>query len=107
MAAAPSDAWLQSLITDAFGTTVIDGGAVTTNGDQFYGDAVDVDTLDVIFDGANITFDSTLDSTGNVDVTVNTNGGGIILFKEFADWAVTKKLDADGDGGDDTDDDAQ
>ena len=31
---------------------------------------------------------------------IDTNDGGIILFKEFADWALKQKLDADGDADD-------
>jgi len=55
---------LASLTTDAGGTTIINGGSVTTSGAQSYGDAV---TL-----GANTTFAST--GSGNITFVSTVNG---------------------------------
>ena len=69
---------LLSLTTDATGTTVINGGQVSTTETQTYNDAVTVGTMAALFDSdgagalGDITFVTTLG--GGVDVTVNSAG---------------------------------
>ncbi|MFN4257799.1 MAG: autotransporter-associated beta strand repeat-containing protein [Gemmataceae bacterium] len=66
-----NDQRLASLTTNAGGTTRINGGSVTTTGDQTYNDVVTLGA-DTILTGANITFDDTLDSAGaHRHLTVN------------------------------------
>lgn len=57
---------LASLTTDAAGTTVVSGAAVTTTGNQTYGDPVTLgaDTTLTSTAGGNVAFGSTLNSSG-------------------------------------------
>jgi Ca2+-binding RTX toxin-like protein len=66
---------LTSLTTDAGGTTVIAGGAVTTTGDQSYGDNVVVN-LDTTLTAANLSIAGTLNSEAGEanDVLVTVSG---------------------------------
>jgi len=68
---------LSSLTTDAGGTTYINGGVVTTSGDQTFNDAV-VLGADATLTGTNVTFASTVDddasSSTSSDLTVNASG---------------------------------
>ncbi|MCC6493703.1 MAG: hypothetical protein IT424_11870, partial [Pirellulales bacterium] len=66
------DAPLRNLVTNALGTTVLGGFAITTTEDQFYGDPVVV-ANHVILDGDDITFTSTVDNdpAGPWDLTVD------------------------------------
>ena len=68
---------LTSLTTDADGTTRIDGGPITTTGNQIYNDAVTLGA-DATLSGNNITFASTVD--GAQALTVNTSGSGTTTF---------------------------
>lgn len=68
---------LASLGTDAAGQTAVRGGAVTTSGDQAFGDAVVVADQDATFTstgGGNIVFGAAL--SGGVAVAVNNAGVG-------------------------------
>jgi hypothetical protein len=62
---------LASVATNAGGSTVIGGGAVTTTGNQGWGDAVTL-TADTVFTGATPTFASTV------------NGGGFNLRLDYS-----------------------
>ena len=65
---------LAELSTDAGGSTVISGGAVTTAGVQSFQDGVRLGA-DTILTGAGISFGSTLDSDGTArNLTVNDSG---------------------------------
>jgi hypothetical protein len=68
---------LANLTTDAGGTTRFEGGSVTTQNDQVYGDAV-VLTQSTTFAGNDVAFGSTLDASGSdtVDLFVNTTTEG-------------------------------
>jgi filamentous hemagglutinin family protein len=68
---------LASLITDAGGITFL-GGNVTTAGAQTYGDAVEL-TGNAVITGANITFASTVDSSG-AGRTLTVNDSGLTTF---------------------------
>jgi filamentous hemagglutinin family protein len=68
---------LAAIITDAGGTTVI-GGNVTTTAGQTYGDAVEL-TANSVITGANITFASTVDSSG-AGRTLTVNDSGLTTF---------------------------
>src|SRR5438105_9609112 len=56
---------LASLTTDAAGSTAINGGSVTTTGDQTYHDPVTLNAAanSTTLTGVNVTFDSTVRST--------------------------------------------
>jgi filamentous hemagglutinin family protein len=73
---------LNSLTTDAPGSTAVNGGAVTTTGLQDYKDAVTVGTNTTFTSTGNgaITFGQTLDGTtpGTSNTTINT--GGVTTF---------------------------
>jgi len=56
---------LASLITDAGGTTAIDGGAVTTTGAQTFGDAVTLGDGTTLSSGATVSFQDTVAGGGN------------------------------------------
>jgi len=64
------DAGLAALSISGNGTTHINGGAVTTLGDQYYGGAVVIDEQDATLTstGGGITFNSTVDSAGGLDI---------------------------------------
>ena len=62
---------LASLATNAGGTTVINGGVVTTSGNQTYADAVSLGA-DTTFTGVDVRFASTLD--GGRGLVVNASG---------------------------------
>src|SRR6516225_2788293 len=66
---------LSSLTTDKAGTTDVNGGSVTTTGDQTYNDAV-VLSADTTLTGVNVTFGQTLDAvaSGKQSLTVNASG---------------------------------
>ncbi|MBI1918657.1 MAG: autotransporter-associated beta strand repeat-containing protein, partial [Planctomycetes bacterium] len=73
---------LSFLLTNADGTTDINGNSVSTTGDQMYNDAV-VLTANTTLNGANITFNSTVDSDSNATpraLTVNSSNNGTTLF---------------------------
>src|SRR5262249_25620520 len=73
---------LMSLTTDAPGTTDLNGGTVTTTGNQTYLDPV-VLTANTTLNGSNITFNSTVDSDSNAtprSLTVNSSGNGTTTF---------------------------
>ncbi len=76
---------LTSLTTDAGGTTQINGGAVTTTGDQTYGDAVVLGATTTL-SAHNVTFHSTVDAaTADIQgLTVNSSGGGVTTFGDAA-----------------------
>src|SRR5205814_4661503 len=61
--------------TDAPGSTDINGGNVTTSGNQTYNDAVLL-TADAVLNGENVTLASTLDGAHNLAV----NSGGVTTF---------------------------
>jgi len=74
-AAVGNTAPLNSLTTDAGGTTKINGGLVKTTGNQSYGDAVTIGQVDAVVTSTGagaITFSSTLD--GSKNFTANTGG---------------------------------
>ncbi|MDP1675028.1 MAG: MBG domain-containing protein, partial [Burkholderiales bacterium] len=66
---------LASLTTNAGGSTVIGGGAVTTTGNQNWGDAVTL-TADTVLTGATPTFTSTV------------NGGGLNLRLDYSGLTI-------------------
>ncbi len=74
---------LSSLTTNADGKTEINGGEVTTTGDQTYHDAVTLGA-NATLSAANVTFNATLDDDGTTgspsNLTVNTSGNGITRF---------------------------
>lgn len=61
-----------SLITDAGGTTEINGGAITTSAGQTYGDAVTLGANAVLTGGGDLLFLNTLN--GPFAITLNTSG---------------------------------
>src|SRR5439155_790634 len=73
---------LASLTTDAAGSTAINGGAVTTTGDQTYHDRVTLDALgnSTTLTGVNVTFDSTVRSTTDGQEALIVNASGITTF---------------------------
>ena len=72
---------IANLTTDAGGTTFINGGSVTTTGDQMYGDAVQL-ALNTIITANDATFSSTVNSMAgtNRTLTVNTMTAGVTTF---------------------------
>ncbi|MEI6105491.1 MAG: hypothetical protein WCR49_00640 [Opitutae bacterium] len=73
---------LLSLTTNNGGTTVINGGSVTTLGAQTYADAVTLDAITntTTFTGTDITFGSTLRSLTDAEETLVVNGNGTTTF---------------------------
>ena len=77
---------LDTLTTDAAGTTFINGGAITTNGATInFNDAVvlGADTIITELGSGDVNFNSTVDSDSPGparDLTVNTPGGGLTIF---------------------------
>ncbi|MBX3443866.1 MAG: hypothetical protein KF774_15775 [Planctomyces sp.] len=72
---------LDSLATNAGGTTHINGGQITTTGSQTYGDPVTLGantTLTTSGAAGNVSFNSTL--SGAFSLNVNTTGGGTTTF---------------------------
>ncbi|MDB6077181.1 MAG: filamentous hemagglutinin N-terminal protein, partial [Akkermansiaceae bacterium] len=69
---------LTSLTTDAAGTTTV-GGLVSTTGSQTYHDAVTLGSATSVFNGAAVTFGSTLDGASDttVNATTTTFGGTV------------------------------
>ncbi|HEX3356290.1 MAG TPA: hypothetical protein VHS31_04845, partial [Tepidisphaeraceae bacterium] len=67
---------LQSLTTDAPGTTLINADLVLTRGAQTYGDAVTlgVNTTLTATEAGNVTFNNSVNANGLVGLTVNTAG---------------------------------
>ncbi|HEY1172521.1 MAG TPA: hypothetical protein VGH19_14220 [Verrucomicrobiae bacterium] len=72
---------LASLTTDAAGLTRINGGIVTTTGDQAYNDTVRLGA-NTILTGNDITFATLLDSSEGAlrTLLINSTGGGITTF---------------------------
>src|SRR5262249_58468410 len=73
---------LASLTSNAGGTTAINGGSVTTTGDQTYSEAV---TLDAAADsttltGVNISFAATVRSTTDGQENLTVSGSGLTTF---------------------------
>lgn len=74
---------LKSLTTNVGGTTLVNGGSVTTTGNQNYGDDVTVNSAVTLFktSGGSITFNRTLNvAVDGQDITLD-SGTGAILFK--------------------------
>src|SRR5262249_12313336 len=74
---------LSVLMTNADGTTDLNGGNVTTTNNQSYDDAV-VLTANTTLNGSNITFNSTVNSdSANTarSLTVNSSGNGTTEFE--------------------------
>ncbi|MEO5330756.1 MAG: hypothetical protein H7839_01925 [Magnetococcus sp. YQC-5] len=79
---------LASLVTDAGGTTMIHGGAITTTGNQTYGDAVSLGA-DTKLTGNTVQFNSTLESASGTTKSLIINGNGI-----FGDGTSTDTVGA-------------
>src|SRR5207249_431811 len=73
---------LASLTTDAAGSTAINGGSVTTTGNQTYHDSVTLDAVgnSTTLTGVNISFDSTLRSTTDGEEALIVNASGVTTF---------------------------
>src|SRR5262249_48044071 len=71
-----------ALTTDAGGTTAINGGSVTTTGNQSYGDAVTLDAASnsTTLTGVDISFAATLRSTTNGQEALTVSGSGTTTF---------------------------
>jgi hypothetical protein len=96
---------LAGLTTNAGGTTDLNGGAVTTAGNQTYNDPVQTGvTANLTATGAKavITFGKTVDATAaGVDLTVTAGGAGTILFNDDVGQAAPalNSLTAETNGG--------
>jgi mucin-19 len=91
---------LASLATDAPGTTVIAGGAISTSGDQTYADAVTL-AAGTVLTGANVSFLSTVDSdltarSLTVDASGTTTFGGAVGNKVGGPRLASLATDAAG-----------
>src|SRR5207245_6908782 len=90
---------VSSLKTNADGTTRINGGVVTTSGDQTYNDKVTLGA-DATLTAANVVFGNTVNSSGaGVDLTVNAKtaiNGGVVTTSGDQTYndAVTLGADA-------------
>src|SRR5207253_1108477 len=73
---------LASLTTDAAGSTAINGGSVTTTGDQTYHDPVTLNAAanTTTLTGVNVTFDSTVRSTTDGEEALIVNASGLTTF---------------------------
>lgn len=67
---------LNNLTTNATGDTRISAPSVITSGDQTYNDPVLLEAAATTFQGANVRFLSTLQSTAATNTTINTVAGG-------------------------------
>ncbi|MEA3367127.1 MAG: filamentous hemagglutinin N-terminal domain-containing protein, partial [Planctomycetota bacterium] len=77
LVALSQDDGLGAVATDALGTTGINGGVVTTTGNQTYGDPVQLGANTVLTAGGGVTFNARLDSDALAtprDLTVNATG---------------------------------
>ncbi|HUQ14309.1 MAG TPA: filamentous hemagglutinin N-terminal domain-containing protein, partial [Novosphingobium sp.] len=86
---------LASLTTDAGGTTAINGGSVTTNGLQTYGDAVTIGALTTLTNTATgaagrILFRDTVD--GAFDLSINAANAGVEFDKAVGDTTPLASL---------------
>ncbi|MCP4258340.1 MAG: filamentous hemagglutinin N-terminal domain-containing protein, partial [Planctomycetes bacterium] len=72
------DDGLGSVTTNAAGSTQINGGLVTTTGDQTYNDSVTLGSAVTVLNGSNVEFAGTLN--GASALTVNTTGNGSTVF---------------------------
>ena len=72
------DEGLGEVTTNAAGTTQINGGSVTTTGNQTYNDPVTLGAATTELNGSGVEFVSTLN--GASALTVNTTGGGSTIF---------------------------
>jgi len=72
---------LDQITTDAAGSTQINGGAISTTGDQLYNDAVTLNA-NTVLNTAGIQFVSTLNSATATarSLIINSSGGGNTLF---------------------------
>src|SRR5439155_739009 len=73
---------LLSVTTDAAGSTAINGGSVTTRGDQTYHDPVTLNAAanSTTLTGVNVTFDSTVRSTTDGEEALIVNASGVTTF---------------------------
>ncbi|GDY10888.1 hypothetical protein LBMAG52_43760 [Planctomycetia bacterium] len=90
---------LLSLTTNADGTTAINGGTVTTSGDQTYNDPVTLGA-DATLNAANITFMSTVNrSLEQSDLILNASGATGTRFEENVGDLTTPEGLGSGDAG--------
>src|SRR5262249_60126938 len=73
---------LSSITTGGGGTTAINGGSVTTTGNQSYGDAVTLDAASnsTTLTGVDISFTSTVRGTTDGEENLTVSGSGLTTF---------------------------